>query len=121
MQKNDGSLRLRGGGHRKSTPAQKRQFVQDFHRAAPSMSVDEIRESYSDEFDDEISKSFVYLWWNKDTTERKAGSGGHNKIGEATKRKVVKLMGGFTELSGGGGGGGVKRKLSSRVWVGGFK
>ncbi len=104
-------LRLRGGGKKKATAAQKRLIVQNYHKADPLLTCFEIAEMFGDDYEGSISPSFVRKWWEADRFERKPGSGGKNRIDQTTRDKVVKLCAGFTKMKDGGW----KRKASTRL------
>ena len=88
---------LRGGGgeKRKVTEAEKRLIVQNYHQADPLLTSEDICGLFEDNFDGEVTGSFVRKWWNVDRHVRKVGSGGHNRVDPARVRKAVKMCTGF--------------------------
>lgn len=84
------------------TAAQKRTAVRHFHIACPDLTSAEICELFSDEYEGSVSESFTRKWWKMESSERKSGSGGHNKVSQNVRKFVVKNCKGFKRKRDGG-------------------
>ena len=87
--------------------------MQTIHRTDPLLTSTEIVEMISDDYNNTVSPRFVRKWWNMTRHDRKEGSGGTNKLPEATTAAAVKLCSGFLKTKDGGH----KRALSPRKVV----
>ena len=103
-------LRLRGGGKKAHDEANMRRMLQNWKRREPLLTIVECIGLIEDEFSVLKSKSWVSKWWKSDVFLRKEGSGGHNRITDVNRRKVVKMCAGFKRNRDGS----FKRRLSAR-------
>ena len=101
--------RLRGGGKKVPVEETIHRFFHGCKRGEPNL-TNLAMGLIEDEFGVTRKKSWVSTWWKRDYSERKAGSGGHNRISDVNRRKVLKLAAGWKKAKLRG----VKRKLNNR-------